>query len=63
MRHLKDKDKEWPLFVTSCSFAMNTFVSMTTGFNPNELVFLNKPPDILKLYFELLETIAKGYRD
>ena len=60
-RHLKDKDKEWPLFVTSCCFAMNTFVSTTTGFSPYELVFLKKPPDILNLYFKPLETIAKGY--
>ena len=42
---------------------MNTFVSKTTGFSPYELVFLKKPPDILNLYFEPLETIAKGYRD
>ena len=44
-------------------FAMNTFVSTTTGFSPYKLVFLKKPPDILNLYFEPLETIAKGYRD
>ena len=62
-RHLKDKGKEWPLFVTSYCFAMNTFVLTTTGFSPYELVFLKKPPDILNLYFEPLETIAKGYRD
>ena len=61
--HLKDKGKEWPLFVTSSCFAMNTFVSTNTGFSPYELVFLKKPPDILNLYFEPLETIAKGYRD
>ena len=42
---------------------MNMFVSTTTGFSPYELVFLKKPPDILNLYFEPLETIAKGYRD
>ena len=62
-RHFKYKDKEWPLLVTSCWFAMNTFVSTTTGFSPYELIFLKKPPDILNLYFEPLETIAKGYRD
>ena len=62
-RHLKDKGKEWPLFVTSCCYAMNTFVLTNTGFSPYELVFLKKPPDILNLYFEPLETIAKGYRD
>ena len=62
-RHLKDKGREWPLFITSCSFTMNTFVSTTTGFSPYELVFLKKPPDILNLYYRPLETIAKGYRD
>ena len=62
-RHLKDKCKEWPLFITSGCFAMNTFVSITTGFSPYKLVFLKKPPDILNLYFKPLETIAKGYRD
>ena len=59
MRHLKDKGKEWPLFITSCYFAMNTFVSTTRGFSPYELVFLKKPSDILNLYFKPLETIAK----
>ena len=62
-RHLKDKGKEWPLYVTSCCFAMNTFVSTTTSFSPYELVFLKKPPDVLNLYFAPLETVAKGYRD
>ena len=32
-------------------------------FSPYELVFLKKPPDILNLYFEPLETITKGCRD
>ena len=63
MRHLKDKGKELPLFVTSCCFVMNMFVSTTTGFSPYEVVFLKKPPDILNLYFKPLETIANGYRD
>ena len=62
-RHLKDKGKEWPLYVTSCCFAMNTFVSTTTGFSPYELMFLKKPPDVLSLYFAPIETVAKGYRD
>ena len=42
---------------------MNTFVSTTTGFIPYELVFFKKPPDILNLYFEPLQTSAKVYRD
>ena len=62
-RHLTGKGKEWPLYVTSTCYAMNTFVSPQTGFSPYELVFLKKPPDILNLYFEPPETIAKGYQE
>ena len=62
-RQLTGKGREWPLFVTSTCYAMNTFVSPTTGFSPYELVFLKKPPDILNLHFQPLQTIAKGYED
>ena len=62
-RQLTGKGREWPLYVTSTCYAMNTFVSPTTGFNPYKLVFLKKPPDILNLHFQPLQTIAKGYED
>ena len=62
-RQLTGKGREWPLYVTSTCYAMNTFVSPTTGFSPYELVFLKKPPDILNLHFQPLQTIAKGYAD
>ena len=62
-RHLKDKGLDWPLYVMSVCFAMNTYVSPSTGFSPYELVFIKKPPDILNLYFTPIQQIAKGYRD
>ena len=62
-RQLTGKGREWPLYVTSTCYAMNTFVSPTTGFSPYELVFLKKPSDILNLHFQPLQTIAKGYED
>ena len=62
-RQLTGKGREWPLYVTSTCYAMNTFVSPTTGFSPYELVFLKKPPDIFNLHFQPLQTIAKGYED
>ena len=62
-RQLTGKGREWPLYVMSTYYAMNTFVSTSTGLSPYELVFLKKPPDILNLYFEPLQTIAKGYED
>ena len=62
-RHLTGKGREWPLYVSSTCYAMNTFVSPITGFSPYELVFLKKPPDILNLHFQPLQTVAKGYED
>ena len=62
-RQLTGKGREWPLYVTSTCYAMNTFVSPITGFSPYELVFLKNPPDILNLHFQPLQTIAKGYED
>ena len=38
-RQLTGKGREWPLYVPSTCYAMNTFVSPTTGFSPYELVF------------------------
>ena len=59
-RQLPGKGRELQLYVT-LTYSMNTFVSPTTGFSPYELVFLKKPPDILNLYFQLLQNIAKDY--
>ena len=50
-RHLKDKGKEWPLFVTSCCFAMNTFVLTTTGFSPYEAGIFKETPRYFKFIF------------
>ena len=41
-RQLTGKGKEWPLFVMSTCYAMNTSLSPTTGFSLYELVFLKK---------------------
>ena len=59
-RQLPGKGRELQLYVT-LTYPMNTFVSPTTGFSPYELVFLKKPSDILNLYFQLLQNIAKDY--
>ena len=63
-RQLPGKGRELQLSVTS-TYPMNTFVSLTTGFSPYELVFLKKKkksPDIPNVHFQLLQkTIAQGY--
>ena len=52
-RQLPGKGRELQLSVTS-TYPMNTFVSLTTGFSPYELVFLKKPSDILNFHFQPL---------
>jgi len=43
--------ENWPLFVSTSVYAMNTFVSPVTGYSPFELVFLRPAPDILAFDF------------
>ena len=62
-KHLEGKGQEWPLYVMPSCYGMNTFVSPRTGFCPYELVFLQKPPDLLNLHFQPLEAVARGYED
>ena len=41
VKHLRDKEKMWPLFATTAAYAMNTFASEAlSGFSPFQLVFL-----------------------
>ena len=51
-KYLPDTEDKWPLFVHPCCYAMNTFVSPTTGYSPFEMVFLRKPPDITGFAFD-----------
>ena len=44
----------WPLFLTTASYAMNTFASkILNGFSPFQLVFVHDPPDLTSLQFQL----------
>ena len=53
-RQLTGKGTELQLHVTS-TYPMHTFVSLTTGFSPYELVFLKKSSDIPNVHFQLLQ--------
>ena len=47
VKHLWDKGQMWPLFTTTTTYAMNTFVSEAlSGFSPFQLVFLRDPPNL-----------------
>jgi hypothetical protein len=45
-KYLEGSGDNWPQFVYPCCYAMNTFVSTSTGYSPYEMVFLHKPADL-----------------
>ena len=64
VKHLWDKGRMWPLFVTTAAYAMNTFASEAlNGFSPFQLVFVHDPPDLLSLSFPKIDTLPVAYRE
>ena len=64
VKHLWDKGKMWPLFVTTAVYAMNTFVSeVLNGFSPFQIVFVCDPLDLTSLSFPKIYTIPVMYRE
>ena len=51
-KNLKDTGDEWPLYVYPACYAMNTQVSLVTGFSPYEMIFNKTPPDLFKFDFD-----------
>ena len=64
VKHLWDKGQPWPLFVTTATYAMNTFASEAlNGFSPFQLVFVHDPLDLTSLSFPKIDTIPVTYRE
>ena len=62
VKHLWDIGQMWPLFVTTATYALNTFASdALSGFSPFQLVFLRDPPDLTSLSFPKINTIPVNY--
>ena len=58
VKHLWDKGQMWPLFMTTASYAMNTFVSEAlNGFSPFQSVFICDPLNLTSLSFPKIGTI------
>ena len=51
-KYLENKGEDWPKHVHPCCYAMNSQISMVTGFSPYEMVFLRKPPSLLDFEFD-----------
>ena len=64
VKHLLDKGKMWPLFMTTAAYAMNTFASEAlNGFSAFQLVFVHNTPDLMSLSFPKIDTIPVTYRE
>ena len=50
-KYLTGSGINWPLFVAPLYYAMNTQISLVTGFTPYEMIFHTKPPDLMKFDF------------
>ena len=45
-KHLKTTGEDWHLYVNQCCYALNTYVSPSTGYSAYELVYLHKLADL-----------------
>ena len=50
-KHLSGTASQWPLYVYPACYAMNTQVSLITGYSPYEMVFIQEPPDLFNFDF------------
>ena len=44
--------QDWHLYLNVCCYAHNTFVTPSMGYFPYELVYLNKPTDLVDERFD-----------
>ena len=51
-KYLQETGNNWPLFVAPLCYAMNTQISLVTGFSPYEMIFHVKPPDLMNFNFD-----------
>ena len=50
-KYLTGSGFNWLLFVAPLCYAMNTQISLVTGFTPYEMIFHTKPPDLMQFDF------------
>ena len=66
-KYLTDTGDNWPLFVGPVCYAMNTQISLITGYTPYEMIFHTNPPDLMKFDFDPntmnMSVTARKYMD
>ena len=62
-KHLKTTAEDWHLYVNSCCYALNTYVSPSTGCSALELVYLHKPADLTQIDYRPLQQFSRSLDD
>ncbi len=58
-KYLEDTGKNWPSYLPPVCYALNTFVSPSTGYSPYELMFIRKP--LCNMLTEFTPSVLEGY--
>ena len=59
-KHLKTTGEDWQLFVSPCCYALNTYVSPSTGYSAFKLVYLHKPTDLTQIDCSPLQHLSRS---
>ena len=62
-KHLKTTGEDWHLYVNPCCYALNTYVSPSTGYSVFELVYLHKPADLTQNDYSPIQHLPRSLDD
>ena len=62
-KHLKTTGENWHLYVNPCCYALNTYLSPSTGYSAYELVYLHKPADLTQIAYSPLQHMSRSLDD
>ena len=59
-KHLKTTGEDWHLYVNPCCYALNTYVSPSTGYSAYQLVYLHKPAELTHIAYIQLQHMSRS---
>ena len=62
-KHLKTTGEDWYLYVDVCWYALNSYVSPSTGYSVFELVYFHKPADLTHTDYSPLQHLSRSLDD
>ena len=62
-KYLKTTGEDWHLYVNPCCYALNTYLSPSTGYSSYELVYLHKAGDLTQIVYRPLQHMSRSLDD